>query len=298
MKVSLSQIKRNISVFHSSLATRLTSIPSEKIPRAAVMIPLFEHAGFPSSSHGPIKYETEDTSHPSEDECWVLLTVRSSHLSSHPGEVCIPGGKREPADATDIDAALRECSEEINLSPSDVEILSVMNPTLSKHHLLVVPVAGFISKKFQPILQQSEVSCAFPVPLRAFLSHDYHSVYEGTWKLDWSTHQYRIHSFQFPKEWLSFAPYKKLIETHPGLNKLKNLPIVWGLTAQILIQLAEVAYNTKAEFEVFPRQSPSYTMLAEAFLDYHLKRDLINLLKKRIVNDGYQSYNASKGSKL
>ena len=46
------------------------------------------------------------------DEPTVLLTVRSSDMSSHAGQISFPGGKVDPVDVTRIDTALREAEEE------------------------------------------------------------------------------------------------------------------------------------------------------------------------------------------
>ncbi len=43
----------------------------------------------------------------------VLLTRRSARLSSHRGEVCLPGGKRDEGDDGDAATALREAQEEV-----------------------------------------------------------------------------------------------------------------------------------------------------------------------------------------
>ena len=43
------------------------------------------------------------------------------------GDVALPGGKREEADADDVDTALREAKEEIGLDPSLVNVVSVLD---------------------------------------------------------------------------------------------------------------------------------------------------------------------------
>uniref|UniRef100_A0A7C9D451 Acetyl-CoA hydrolase n=1 Tax=Opuntia streptacantha TaxID=393608 RepID=A0A7C9D451_OPUST len=43
----------------------------------------------------------------------VILTERSLNLSSHSGEVALPGGKMEEGDADEVATALREAKEEI-----------------------------------------------------------------------------------------------------------------------------------------------------------------------------------------
>lgn len=48
------------------------------------------------------------------------------------GEVALPGGKADEADADDSDTATREAQEEIGLDPSLVNVVTVLEPFLSK----------------------------------------------------------------------------------------------------------------------------------------------------------------------
>ncbi|OUC43152.1 hydrolase, NUDIX family, partial [Trichinella nativa] len=57
----------------------------------------------------------------------ILVTVRSSRMSIHRGQISFPGGRVESSDASIIDAALREAYEEIGLSKEDVETWFAMN---------------------------------------------------------------------------------------------------------------------------------------------------------------------------
>ncbi|XP_065016988.1 nudix hydrolase 15, mitochondrial-like isoform X2 [Musa acuminata AAA Group] len=73
----------------------------------------------------------------------VILTKRSSNLSTHSGEVSLPGGKADEGDADDRETALREAKEEIGLDPSLVTIVAVLEPFLSKtlqHLSRLIPV--------------------------------------------------------------------------------------------------------------------------------------------------------------
>ena len=53
------------------------------------------------------------------------------------GEVCLPGGKRDPGDPDDVHCALREAQEELGLNPHTVQIIAQLPPFISKHKLSV-----------------------------------------------------------------------------------------------------------------------------------------------------------------
>ena len=48
----------------------------------------------------------------------VVLTERAHTLRTQPGDISFPGGKREPSDASDAAAALRETQEEVGIDPA------------------------------------------------------------------------------------------------------------------------------------------------------------------------------------
>jgi 8-oxo-dGTP pyrophosphatase MutT (NUDIX family) len=74
----------------------------------------------------------------------VLLQRRAATLSSHPGQVSFPGGRREAGDADAVATALREAQEETGLDPAGVEVLATLDelPIAASNHL-VTPVLGW-----------------------------------------------------------------------------------------------------------------------------------------------------------
>ncbi|CAL9195827.1 unnamed protein product [Musa hybrid cultivar] len=156
----------------------------------------------------------------------VILTKRSSNLSTHSGEVSLPGGKADEGDADDRETALREAKEEIGLDPSLVTIVAVLEPFLSKHLLRVAPVIGILPNKqaFRPAANTSEVDEIFDVPLEMFLK-DENRRSEGR---DWMGVNYLVHYFDY------IAGNKKFV--------------IWGLTAGILIRVASVVYRRPPSF--------------------------------------------------
>lgn len=98
---------------------------------------------------------------------WHLLLIRRALRSGdrHSGQVAFPGGRVENSDASLTAAALREAEEEIGLLASNVKVLGVLPDYTTITDYLVTPVAGIVTQPFTPVLQPSEVSRLFSIPL-------------------------------------------------------------------------------------------------------------------------------------
>ncbi|KAL3624857.1 Nudix hydrolase 15, mitochondrial [Castilleja foliolosa] len=189
-------------------------VPQEEIKpsRAAVLICLFE------DENGDLR---------------VILTKRSSKLSSHSGEVALPGGKRDESDADDVETALREAKEEIGLDPSFVEVVTVLQPFTNKRNISVVPVIGILwdKKVFNPVPNAAEVESIFDAPLEMFLKDENRRQEEK----EWMGHKYLLHYFDHEYEDKSY--------------------VIWAITAGILIKVASIVYKRGP---VFFEQSPKF----------------------------------------
>ncbi|XP_020239690.1 nudix hydrolase 15, mitochondrial [Cajanus cajan] len=172
----------------------------------------------------------------------VILTKRSSKLSTHPGEVALPGGKAEEGDKDDGDTAKREAQEEIGLDPELVNVVTVLEPFLSKHFLRVVPVIGILhdKKAFKPVLEPGEVEAVFDAPLEMFLKDENRREEER----EWMGEKFLVHFFDY------------------GIGNKKYL--IWGLTASILIRAASVVYKRPP---AFVEQNPEFKIPQEVSKD-------------------------------
>ena len=81
----------------------------------------WERAGVVASRPAAVLIPVVDRAQPG-----VILTMRTSELTSHAGQIAFPGGKIEQADADPLAAALREAQEEIGLAPALVEPLGYL----------------------------------------------------------------------------------------------------------------------------------------------------------------------------
>ena len=61
-----------------------------------------------------------------------LVLILRGERGIHGGQVGLPGGKREPADASLLETALREAEEEIGLAREDIEILTPLEPLTTR----------------------------------------------------------------------------------------------------------------------------------------------------------------------
>jgi 8-oxo-dGTP pyrophosphatase MutT (NUDIX family) len=94
-----------------------------------------------------------------------LLTLRSSTLKSHTGQISFPGGRIEPGE-TPEDAALRECEEETGIPAHLPEILGRLTPITSPASKgAVLPIVAWLDEDVPIRIHPDEVEEAFWQPL-------------------------------------------------------------------------------------------------------------------------------------
>ncbi|KAJ7185840.1 NUDIX hydrolase domain-like protein [Mycena filopes] len=202
----------------------LSTFPQLRL--AAVLVLLFEEGG----------------------ELRVLLTTRSKTLRTHAGQTALPGGRADETDRDLIETAYREAHEEVGLplNSPHIHTLATLQPFISLHKLVVTPVIALLDDpSIISTLQASphEVAHIFSHPLEAILdpslARKESLVSAGEdWIYDTELHntsdstvavlgnaRYRMHRFQS-----TASPIK-------------------GLTADILIHIAEIAFGRSTEYD-------------------------------------------------
>ncbi|ORY30327.1 NUDIX hydrolase domain-like protein [Naematelia encephala] len=225
------------------------------VKQAAVLVPLFQKPG--------------------DDKLSVLLTTRAKTLRRHPNQTALPGGKVDPEDPSPIHTARREAFEEVSLPLKHPSIhhLTTLEPVLTilplnahfKNHIIAIPVVCLISDlsiienlKGSP----DEVERIFSHPLKGCHTgrvegkdeealvergsehwpheEEFHSIEDRIG----ATGGYRMHRFRS-----SYTPIK-------------------GLTSDILINTAAVAYGSPPSFERWAPQQPEFsTVIANVVLE-------------------------------
>ena len=110
----------------------------------------------------------------------ILLTKRSTHLTTHAGEICFPGGGSEKDDTDVSMTALRETKEEIGLKESDIKIIGKLPPVPTFTGYIIHPVVGILLGSPEILIDRSEVESYFTVPLTFFMN--YKNKKEGLWE--------------------------------------------------------------------------------------------------------------------
>ena len=148
----------------------------------------------------------------------IIFTQRSSHLSTHSGEVSFPGGKADKIDPSLFDTALRESNEEINLNSKDVTELGKLNYLISRHKIEVNPFIASVDQP-QALQPNEEIQEIFTVPLDFLLDPN---------------------NIQ-----------RENIERHGSVWLVPTWNIkdqkIWGLTAMITVKFLNVCFDANIE---------------------------------------------------
>ncbi len=106
---------------------------------------------------------------PEEGELSLILTLRTSKLKKHGGQLSFPGGGLDDGETWE-DAALREAHEEVNLAPNDVEVVGHSSRLyIPPSNNIVQPVVGWVDNlpELQP--EPSEVEEIIELPFNNLL---------------------------------------------------------------------------------------------------------------------------------
>jgi len=112
----------------------------------------------------------------------VILTMRTSELPSHAGQIAFPGGKIDNADAGPLAAALREAQEEIGLPARLIEPIGYLDVYLTFSGFRILPVVARVEPDYKLMLNAGEVADAFEVPLAFLMGPENHQRHTRDWK--------------------------------------------------------------------------------------------------------------------
>ena len=169
-----------------------------------------------------------------EDGLHLLFEVRARTLRSQPGEVCFPGGRREPGEDA-VRCALRETEEELSIPARSVEVLGLTDFIHNQAGFILQPVLGRIDPAalLQMRPSSAEVEEVFTVPLAFFQSQ-----------------APAVYSYELAPEVPRDFPYEDIgiPENYSWRSGQVVVPVwnygghaIWGMTARIVRSLVENA---------------------------------------------------------
>ena len=109
-----------------------------------------------------------------DDMPGVLLTLRSTALRQHAGQISFPGGAIDAGDAGPAAAALREASEEVGLGTGQAQVLGYLPDQLVITGFRITPVVAQIASQFVPRLDTGEVQESFELPFAVLMDPSNH----------------------------------------------------------------------------------------------------------------------------
>lgn len=161
-----------------------------------------------------------------DGEPHILYEVRSSEIKRQPGEICFPGGEREPGE-TDLECALRETSEELCINTDDINVIGEVGTLFT--------YGGYVIKVYAVQIDQgvlaaaapskSEVSELFTVPLEFLVSNEPEEYYS-----------YAKQEVQenFPLELIGFPNGYKWASAKTEIPiYVYDKYVIWGITGRI-----------------------------------------------------------------
>jgi len=148
-----------------------------------------------------------------EGEAAVVLARRTEQVPHHKGQICFPGGSRDPGDRDLFATAVRESEEELGIRAADVELLGGMEPVPTVTGFFIQPFLARIPQDARFRLGAFEIAEVFDVPLSVFTDLGRYRAAETTFL----GKPYRVY-------FLDYGPHT-----------------IWGATARILHNLAEIA---------------------------------------------------------
>jgi len=155
------------------------------------------------------------------EELMVLLTQRTTNLSTHSGQIAFPGGRTDDSDIDAIDTALREAHEEIGLEREHVEVLGSLPIYVTGSAFIITPVVALVRPGFELKPNPGEVADIFEVPLAYLMNPSNH----------------RHHDYEFDgltRQWLSM-PYLDPSVAEGNDQFIERY--IWGATAGMLRNL-------------------------------------------------------------
>jgi len=143
----------------------------------------------------------------------IAFTKRTERVGQHKGQMSFPGGVVDPTDASLLEAALRECEEEVGLPRASVEPLGALDDTETvATQFVITPFVGLVREAVAWQPDGEEIEKVIEVPFAALIE-------EGSFRVEtWNRNgvERPVYFFDYEGE------------------------TIWGATARILVHYLDL----------------------------------------------------------
>lgn len=174
-----------------------------------------------------------------DGELHVLYELRARHMEVQPGEICFPGGKKEPGE-TPKECALRETWEEIGVPADKIRVICQLDMMVNYSNVAMYVFLGIIDESALDDLDLNpdEVEEVFLVPIK--------------WLMENEPEIYWTKVTPQPPEDFPYTevtggePYKwRHGKTPVPVYKAYGDKVIWGFTGRITRRFVEIIKGGK-----------------------------------------------------
>ncbi len=157
----------------------------------------------------------------------LILTVRSSDLPTHKGQISFPGGKLEAGETVQA-GALREAYEEVSLEPSAAKVIGLLDDVWTPARFTATPVVALLEPEAQLERNPGEVAEILRVPIQ-----------------DLRNLEPRRERRELPAEFMAQIPQRSTrveVLHYDWGNDAGITYDIWGMTAHVIEHLLELSH--------------------------------------------------------
>lgn len=159
----------------------------------------------------------------------ILFEKRALTMKTQPGDICLPGGRKEK-DESSKDTAMRECGEELGIPIEDIDYIGEMDYLINPYGIRIDTHIGVYTKN-EFNINSDEVDHVFFVPVEFFIDNlpEVYDIGYGALNLD---------GFPFDKiEGGTNYKFRKTVN-NKYFYYYKDY-VIWGFTADIIKHFIE-----------------------------------------------------------
>lgn len=151
-------------------------------------------------------------------EPYLVFAKRTDRVGHHKGQIAFPGGTISARDESDLDAALRECDEEVGLARDVVDVLGVLDDSETvATQFVITPFVGLVREPVVWRPDGDEIEKVIEVPYAALA--DARNFRVEHWERDGVTRPVYFFDWQGETIWGATARilkhYLELVEAAP-----------------------------------------------------------------------------------